>query len=104
MMNYKVILLAGLITTLSGCTVFLGEPEARVVKFSDSELCSELADKTYKYHPEWSWAISSEIKQRSLDSSQRCSGIYNSRMSRLMRKVRAEPISFDNALNDKFNN
>ncbi|WP_261858131.1 hypothetical protein [Photobacterium sanguinicancri] len=104
MMNFKVLLLTGLITTLSGCTVFLGEPEARVIKFSDSELCSELADKTYKFHPEWSWAISSEIKQRGLDSSKRCSGTYNSRMSRLMRKVRAEPISFTDALNDDFNN
>lgn len=31
----------------TGCSVFLSQPSERVSKFNDSELCSELADKTY---------------------------------------------------------
>ncbi|MCG9711971.1 hypothetical protein L1D29_03970 [Shewanella insulae] len=83
---------------LSACTVFLGQPSERVTKFGDAELCTELANKTFKYHADWQWAISDEIKQRGLDKSERCISTYDSRMSRLMRKIKATPIQFSEAL------
>ncbi|NMH63649.1 hypothetical protein [Shewanella salipaludis] len=101
MKKYKLMLGSALLMGLSACTVFLGEPEERVAKFSDLELCTELADKTYKYHAEWQWAISDEIKKRALDSSDRCMSSYDTRMTRLMRKIKASPISFSEALDNK---
>ncbi|MDB2386535.1 hypothetical protein N9W21_04240 [Shewanella sp.] len=101
MKNYKSLLCAGLAINLSACTVFLGQPSERVGDFTDVELCTELADKTFKYHSGWQWAISDEIKKRKLDSSQRCEATYNARNSRLMRKIKATPITFSNALNYK---
>ncbi|MEC4728434.1 hypothetical protein HWQ46_23175, partial [Shewanella sp. D64] len=53
----KKLILGLCLFSASGCTVFLGQPSEHVGKFDDWELCSELADKTYKYHPSWSWAI-----------------------------------------------
>lgn len=47
----KKLILGLCLFSASGCTVFLGQPSERVGKFDDRELCSELADKTYKYHP-----------------------------------------------------
>jgi len=88
-------------TSLSGCTLFLGEPNERVGKFSDVELCTELANKTFKYHASWQWAISDEIRKRDLDSSQRCISTYDERMSRLMRKIKATPLPFADAMNFK---
>lgn len=45
---------------------FLGQPSERVGDFTDVELCTELADKTFKYHSGWQWAISDEIKKENL--------------------------------------
>jgi hypothetical protein len=101
MKKYKVTLSFCLIAGLSGCTVFLGEPSERVGKFSDVELCAELANKTFKYHASWQWAISDEIKRRDLNSSERCISTYDVRMSRLMRKIKATPLSFSEAINYK---
>jgi hypothetical protein len=98
MKKFKLVLNFCLIAALSGCTVFLGQPSERVGDFGDVELCTELADKTFKYHASWQWAISDEIKTRELDSSARCESIYNSRMSRLMRKLKATPVPFDEAI------
>lgn len=97
---YKTIVSISLIS-LSGCTAFLGEPSTRVSQFSDVELCTELADKTFKYHAEWSWAISDEIKKRNLVKSERCSAVYNARVARLTAKIQATPISFSEALSRK---
>ncbi|GAB2900739.1 hypothetical protein GCM10027180_33470 [Microbulbifer echini] len=87
----------------SGCTLFLGEPDRRVERFSDWELCTELADKTFKYHSEWHWAIANEIKGRDLESSDRCKSTYSARMNRFMAKSKTKPMSFDDALNHDFN-
>jgi len=99
MKKYKLVSNFFLIATLSGCTVFLGQPSERVGGFEDVELCTELADKTFKYHASWQWAISDEIKKRELDSSARCESIYDARVSRLMRKLTATPLPFNEAIN-----
>lgn len=85
--------------SLSACTVFLGQPSERVTKFTDVELCTQLADKTFKYHAGWQWALADEIKKRNLDTSKRCEDIYDNRNVRLIRNIKAEPISFSKALN-----
>ena len=95
----KVLSLALAIVNLSACTFFLGSPSVRAAKFDDWELCHELADKTFKYHAAWAWAISEEIKKRELDKSERCKTIYKNRMNRFMRKVNSKPVSFEDALN-----
>ncbi|CED60545.1 Putative uncharacterized protein [Moritella viscosa] len=95
------LLLCSSVMGLSACTVFLGEPDERVGGFSDIELCTELANKTFKYHAGWQWAIADEIKKRSLDTSERCIASYDSRNVRLMRKIKATPVSFSEALNLK---
>lgn len=100
----KKIILMIFIVNLSACTVFIGSPVERVVRFDDSELCSELADKTFKYHAAWSWAISDEIKKRELDKTDRCKAVYTSRITRIMRKLNAVPVSFEDALNIKLQN
>lgn len=87
---------------LSSCTVFLGEPPERVQKFSEWELCTELANKTFKYHPEWHWAITEEIKIRKLDTSNMCLSAYDSRMNRFALKRKIKHISFQDALAHKF--
>ncbi|MGD8174193.1 hypothetical protein ACQEXU_21330 [Vibrio sp. TRT 21S02] len=83
---------------LSGCSIILGEPSERVSGFTDFELCTELADNTFKYRPEWVWALSDEIKKRELDSSEWCENTYKSRMERHLRKIKATPIPFADAL------
>lgn len=95
------IMLSVFIINLSACTVFIGSPVERVARFDDSELCSELADKTFKYHAEWSWAISDEIKKRELDTSERCKAVYTRRVTRITRKLNAVPVSFEGALKGK---
>ncbi|MCJ8268157.1 MAG: hypothetical protein MJK04_02030 [Psychrosphaera sp.] len=99
----KIVLIAVLIN-VTGCTVFLGEPDQRVTGFNNVELCTELADKTFKYHAAWSWAISDEVKKRGFDKGDkgdRCKSIYETRMQRIMRKVHAQPVSFEDALTSK---
>ncbi len=94
----KKVLLCSSLLSLSACTVFLGSPEKRVKKFNNSELCTQLANKTFKFHAEWSWAISDEIKLRKLDSSERCKAAYNVRMDRFVAKRKVIPLSFEQAL------
>ena len=101
MKKYTLILCSSLVFGISACTVFLGEPNERVGKFNEFDLCTELANKTFKYHAAWQWAISDEIKTRNLESPERCMSIYDNRMSRLMRKFKATPTSFSEALNYK---
>ena len=86
----------------SGCTVFLGEPSKRVQRFSDWKLCTELADKTFKYHSEWHWAITAEIKKRHLNESQKCKATFTSRMNRFVVKRKIKPVSFEDALSHNF--
>ncbi len=87
---------------LSSCTVFLGEPKERVNKFNDWELCTELANKTFKYHPQWHWAITSEIKSRQLNNADICRSAYDARMGRFSAKRRIIAIPFQDALAHKF--
>ncbi|ACJ27873.1 hypothetical protein swp_1073 [Shewanella piezotolerans WP3] len=94
----KIIAILPLLLGLSACTVFLGDPDERVAKFKDFELCTELADKTFKYHPEWAWAITDEIKKRELDSSAECQTVYSNRIDRLTRKLKTKPLNFEEAL------
>ncbi len=84
--------------SLSACTVFLGAPEDRVKKFNNSELCTQLAKKTYKFHAAWSWAISDEIRHRELDKSERCKAAYDLSMNRFVAKRKVIPLSFEQAL------
>lgn len=94
----KLMALAFFVGNLSACTVFLGEPAERVSDFTDVDLCIQLADKTFKFHPQWHWAITDEIKKRKLDESKRCETTYNNRTERLLRKLKVKPISFKEAL------
>ncbi|QQX79332.1 hypothetical protein JK628_17580 [Shewanella sp. KX20019] len=94
----KIIAIAPLLISLSACTVFLGSPDERVGKFKDFELCTELADKTFKYHSEWAWAITDEIKKRELDKSAECKTAYTNRIDRITRKLKTKPLNFEEAL------
>ncbi|MCP4323227.1 MAG: hypothetical protein GY787_15555 [Alteromonadales bacterium] len=89
-----------LLLNLSACSVFLGKPSERVTGFDDFKLCTKLADYTFKYNAEWSWALTDEIKKRKLDRSERCNSTYTNRTNRIMRKTKAIPVSFSDAVND----
>ncbi len=89
-----------LLLNLSACSIFLGKPSERVTTFDDFELCSKLADYTFKYNAEWAWALSDEIKKRELDRSERCNSTYTNRTHRIMRKTKAMPVGFNDAIND----
>lgn len=98
-MKYLAIVIIPLLVSLSACTVFLGSPNERVTDFSDFELCTQLADKTFKYHPEWAWAITDEVKKRELGSSAECKTVYSNRIKRITRNLKIIPLSFEEALN-----
>jgi hypothetical protein len=95
----RAIIILILTLNLLACTVFLGTPKERTLRFSDVELCTLLADKTFKFHSEWLWAISDEIKKRELDQSIQCEDTYKRRMGRFMQKIKAKPLTFKEALN-----
>lgn len=94
----NVALLSTFLLSTSACSVFLGQPNERVADYDDVKLCILLADKTFKYHAEWHWAISDEILKRNLDKSKKCESTYNNRTERLMRKLKATPVSFSESL------
>lgn len=97
----KILVISGSIL-FTGCTVFLGEPDTRVKRFGDWELCTKLADKTFKYHSQWHWAIANEIKARDLGASQRCKSTYTARMNRFTARSVIKSVSFEDALNHNF--
>ena len=101
-MNSKKLALILTPLLISSCTVFLGAPKERVDKFEDWELCTELANKTFKYHSQWHWAITNEIKSRELNNSAMCRSAYDARMGRFSAKRKIVPISFQDALAHKF--
>jgi hypothetical protein len=84
----------------SACSVFKGPPEEQAKNFDNWRLCQELADFTFKYHPQWVWSIVDEIKSRGLDSDPKCSSAYQGRMAGLMERHRlnARTIPFDEAM------
>lgn len=101
MTETKKIFIAFSLIGLSACSIFLGEPSERVVKFDDFELCTKLADKTFNYNAEWAWAISDEIKKRQLDKVERCQDAYTNRMKAIMTNIKATPVNFTDAINNK---
>jgi len=101
-MIYKKIVIMLSVLSVSSCTVFLGEPSERVGKLSDWELCTELANKTFKYHAQWHWAITNDIKSRELNTSEMCRSAYDARMNRFLSKRKIIHIPFKDALAHKF--
>lgn len=89
---------------LASCTAL--DPrstETIVAGWDDWRLCQRLADYTYKGKAKWLWSVTSEIKNRKLEESQKCKMIYDSRLAAHVRNNKSSDIqiTFGQAIDGK---